>query len=385
MFNKPTKKRKRSLIVAVVIAALLDCAGTAFAQETITEESSTSESTDEQAAQTTDESPPTNKIEEQALKEEAQKQDEQSTTATPTPATETVEQKKKADTLTTVFETLDVEQETISSQVETIAKSIDSFFADDNVFQEATASYVRITLDTVFKKNGEMGFAGDLKVKLDLPRTKKRLKLLIESDPQSETKDDLENIPKQVAEEKNYFISLEREVNKQGRWDVRPALGIKARIPPDPFVRLRAIRYFDLDSWLLRVSANAFWFNSTGFGANSTFDFDHALSKTMLARSSTTYSWEEQDLFRRLEQVFSIYQNLDERQSLVYQVGLDATDEFDWNVEDYYARIRYRKDIHKHWLFAEISPQYTFLREMDYQPDRSITFRLEVVFGKGQP
>ena len=226
-----------------------------------------------------------------------------------------------------------------------------------------------------------MGFAGDLKLRIDLPRTERRLKLLIETDPQRDNTNQLENVPIDVVQEKDYFLSLERQ-RKRGAWDVRPALGIKAHFPPDPFVRLRAFRYVDLNTWLLHVSGNAFWFNSSGWGMNTSLEFDRALSASFLFRSGTTFSWEEEEKFRRIEQVFTLFQRIGDRVNLAYETGIHFDDEMDWDSNLYYGRVRYRQDIHKNWLFAEIIPQLTYREENNFEDEFSLTFRLEMVFGR---
>ncbi|KAF0191958.1 MAG: hypothetical protein FD165_1292 [Gammaproteobacteria bacterium] len=280
-----------------------------------------------------------------------------------------------------IFEKIDVAHAAVSSRIERTARWLDRFFADDKVFEEATGSYARVNLDSVFEPGGAIGFSGDIRLKIDLPRTQQRLKLLIESDPQRENRTDLENVPVDVVAEKSYSLSLERQLQQAHRWDVRPALGIKAHTPLDPFARLRAIRYFNLQKVMARVSSSAFWFDSSGFGANFGIEFDRALSDVFLLRSGTGLTWEEAEKFRRIEQQFSLFHRLDDRRNLAYQIGILADDEFNWRVNTYYFRIRYRKDLHDGWVFAEIIPQWTYREETNFDDEPSLTLRLEAVFG----
>ena len=272
---------------------------------------------------------------------------------------------------------------TLSGRIETMAKSIDEFFAEDKVFEEATKSYARVRLDTVFREYGDNGFAGDLKLRVDLPRTKERFRLLIETDPQRDTTEKLEDVPADVVEEKSYFLSIERQLRESGKWDIRPALGIKLHLPPDPFARLRAFRYIGLDKWLLRLSGNAFWFDSNGWGGNTSMEFDRPLSDEILFRATSVLSWQEQEKFRRFDQAFSLFQRIDHRRSLVYEIGALTDDAESWDANTYFMQIRYRKDVHKGWLFAEVVPRNTFLETAGFHPEPSFTLRLEMVFGKG--
>lgn len=281
-----------------------------------------------------------------------------------------------------IVETLEVAHATVSSGIERSARWLDRFFASDRVFEEETDTYARLTLDTVFEPRGEVGFSGDLRFRIDLPRTEKRLKLLIESDPQRETRDDLRDVPADVVSETNYSLSIERQLRQARRWDVRPALGVKAHTPLDPFARLRAIRYFGLgENVVARVSGSVLWFDSSGWGAHSGVELDRALGHALLARSGTAFGWEEEDKFRRITQEFSLFHRLSDRQNMAWQIGAAADDQFDWDVNTYYWRVRFRQDVHRRWLFAEVIPQVTYREETGFDDEPSLTLRLEAVFG----
>lgn len=281
-----------------------------------------------------------------------------------------------------ILEKIEVAHATVSERIERSAQWLDGFFASDRIFDEATDTYARVNLDTVFEPRGEIGFAGDLRLKIDLPRTERRLKLLIESDPQRETRDDLQDVPADVVSENNFSLSLERQLREARHWDIRPAIGVKAHTPLDPFTRLRAIRYFGLGKVVSRVAATGLWFDSSGWGANLGVEFDRAIGPAYLARSGTGFGWEEEDKFRRITQEFSLFHRMDEHRNMAYQIGVLADDEFDWDVNTYYWRVRFRKDIHEGWLFAEIIPQVTYHEETDFDDEPSLTLRLEAVFGR---
>ncbi len=272
---------------------------------------------------------------------------------------------------------------TLSSSLEAAARRIDGFFATDQSFAEATDTYARLRMDTIIEDEGDIGFKADVKIKLDLPRTERRFKLLIESDPQGAPGTEPQERPIQSIQEQDYFLSIESTLREGARWDVRPAIGIKLHTPVDPFARLRAIRYFDLGDWLLRSSPEVFWFNSEGLGALIDIDLDRALTPKVLFRSSTTPSWLKEEDFGRVDQRFTLYRHIDDRHTLSYQIGLHAKDDPAWRVEDYFAATSYRIRVHKKWLFLEFIPSLSFPASEDYDMEPRVTLRLEGVFGKG--
>src|SRR3569832_966776 len=213
----------------------------------------------------------------------------------------------------------------VSHSLESMARIIDAFFAADQTFEESTRSYARVRIDTKLDIDLQIGFDGDVRVKIDLPRTERKLKLLIESDVTTRTgvPDRLDDSPIVVVRRQDYLLSLER-VNEVNKWDVRPAAGIKLRWVPDPFLRLRATRYHDLSGWLMRTAGSVFWFTSDGLGANTTLDFDRPVGDMMFFRSSTILRCQENDLFLTADLQLSLYLLLDPKVYLVYQVGVRA-------------------------------------------------------------
>src|SRR3569623_2773699 len=186
----------------------------------------------------------------------------------------------------------------VSHSLESMARNIDAFFAADQPIEERTRRYARVRIDTKLDNDLQIGFTGAVREKIDLPRTERKLKLLIESDDTTRTgvPDRLDDIPFAVVRRQDYLLSLAR-VNEVNKWDVRPAAGIKLRWVPDPFLRLRATRYHDLSGWLMRPAGSVFWFTSDGLGANAPLDFARPVGDMMFFRSSAILRWQGNDQF----------------------------------------------------------------------------------------
>src|SRR3569623_1578171 len=119
----------------------------------------------------------------------------------------------------------------VSHGLERMVRRIDSFFAADQAFEESTRSYARLRFDTILDQDMQISFDGDVRVRIDLPRTERKLKLLIESDTR-DTTDPTQNqnaqTPVDAVKRPDYLISVE-QVQELNAWDVRPAAGIKLR------------------------------------------------------------------------------------------------------------------------------------------------------------
>src|SRR3569833_2936047 len=58
----------------------------------------------------------------------------------------------------------------VSHSLESMARNIDAFFAADQTFEESTRSYARVRIDTKLDNDLQIGFNGDVRGKIDLPR-----------------------------------------------------------------------------------------------------------------------------------------------------------------------------------------------------------------------
>ncbi len=277
----------------------------------------------------------------------------------------------------------------ISRGLSSAVTRVDRFFATENVFEEINTSYARVPLDMILEENGEYVFKARIKGKLDLPHAKRRFKLIIEStvvEDLSETAP-LAETPPQALVENDYFLSLEVQLKKTGRWKIRPATGVEFRWPPDLFGRLRAIRYFALGRrWLGRFSSTAVYLLEAGAEVEANQQFSRALHKNFLFRSQSSLKWTQEKTYTEAAQTFSVYQHLSRQANLAYHFGIFANDQAGhWQVSQHRLWLRYRRLMYKDWLFMDLIPELRFPHGEDYRPTYYLTLRIEPVFGTALP
>src|SRR5690606_11815612 len=105
---------------------------------------------------------------------------------------------------------------------------------------------------------------------LDLPTTRERLRLIIESDPE-ETQGTLaeqgsQRLRGDSQSAGDTVVGLSRLTDRDWKqhWDTRFSAGIKVRLPLDPYLRWDAKRLWDLGDgpWMLASENRLSWFNS---------------------------------------------------------------------------------------------------------------------------
>jgi hypothetical protein len=278
--------------------------------------------------------------------------------------------------------TVDTLHAGISSGVERSARRIDSFFADDRFYADATKSYARLSGQSTWENGEDTESEARIRVRIDLPGTRQRLRLFVEGgDPDESEGTASDSIPN-ALDDNDYNIGLEAQLRNTGKWDIRPAIGVKASSTPDPFVRLRAIRYEKLDGWLMRFSAGVAEFVDDGTELQTRVDFDRKIKPDWLFRSTSRVRYRDSKDRTDLLQQFTVFQKLNTRVGLAYDVGVRVDDDPDWEVDQYFAQLRARFRVYKKWFFVELKPQVVFREEDDYDPSYLFSLRADVVFGE---
>ncbi len=276
----------------------------------------------------------------------------------------------------------------LSRNVEVLARKIDTFFGTERAFEESSGTYIQARGSLIYQKHGDVDFDGNIKAKLDLPNLKKKLSLVIESD----TDDNLD--PKgqittgtakvtDTFDSKKASASLQYVLREERFWDVRLQPGIKLHWPPETFLRLRMRRIQPIsENWLSRVTLTPGWYDPRGWEVRLRHDFDRDAGQGSLFRIASEATWlVKEDRNVGLVQSFAYAHPLTRRAQMAYEAGVTfETDPTFWDTS-YFSSIRYRRNIHRGWVFLELKPQVLFERDRDFKPDPSFALTLEIVFG----
>ena len=284
---------------------------------------------------------------------------------------------------------LDVRQEKLSSRLENYARNIDHFFGDDRAFFDANETTGQISFGMYPKEAEGARFDFRVRVKVDLPRTKQRLRLLIESDPRElgeSTRADSSFVG--AAQKANYSLAVETQLQDTGKWEISPATGIKiSSWPPDPYFRIRAVRHESINDWLLRYTAGANYYVVKGPTINTHLDFDRSWVDDKLLRFGSDLEWKKDRENNNHEvvtasQSVTLFHALSERTSMAYSTGVSGDDDPLWWVDAYSFTASYRRAIYKQWMYASINPELIFPRDRNFSATWGIQLRLEAFLGK---
>jgi hypothetical protein len=287
------------------------------------------------------------------------------------------------------FNYVDEERDYLSSKFVSLTRNLDSFFADDRNYQESNNSLVQLDLVKVAGYGGDRKFLLSGRAKLDLPSTQKRFHLLLETNPDKNVTGDpkkAQTIPKnKVAGPESYSAAVRYEKAKvqEKPWYLSSDLGVKFQgIQTNPFARARGSYAVTVNDWRAKAAETVFWFNTIGAGETTQLDVEHILSEPMLFRVTSNATWLNDKQNFDLRQDFSVYQNLNERSALLYQVSMAGVSNPQWQLNEYVAMMQYRYRLHKQWVFLEVSPQVHFPKADNFKSNLTLSVRLEMVLDK---
>jgi hypothetical protein len=284
---------------------------------------------------------------------------------------------------------IDTSRDYVSGKIISFATEIDRFFANDRDFQESNNSMLQLALTKVSGYGGDSKIGLSARANLNLPYAEKRLHLLIESNPDQssiiepspQTKNKAINT--QVTVPQSYGLALRYEKLKE---ELKPFhlsadAGLKFQgVNVNPFIRSRGSYSLPLDKWRLKAAESVYWFNTLGVGETTQLDLEHVLSKSTLFRASSNLTWLNDKQNFDIRQDLSIYQTMNERNAILYQISAIGVSNPQLEVTEYIGSVFYRYKLHKDWVFFELSPQLHFLKTNNFDASFSLGMRLEFLF-----
>ena len=291
-----------------------------------------------------------------------------------------------------IFDSIDTPRDYLSGKIVSFATDIDRFFGNDRNYQESNKSVVQLGLARATGYGGDRKLVLSARANLNLPSTEKKLHLLIESNPdQNITGEPAPNqntaINNQVSGPQSYGLALRYEKVKEElkALHISADAGLKFQgININPFMRARSSYSIPFETWRLKAAESVYWFNTIGAGETTQVDLEHFLSEPVLFRATSNATWLNNKQNFDLRQDLSVYQTLDERTALLYQVSAIGVSNPQVELTEYVAQILYRYRLHREWIFFELNPQVIFPKVNNFNSSFALTMRLEMLFDQSR-
>ncbi len=279
-------------------------------------------------------------------------------------------------------------RESVGNWVDNTSRRIDGFFGSDDHMKVNNESYLRFGQEIDWMEGD--GTRGDttLRYRIDLPTSEDRLRLVIESDPE-ESQGTLEEqgsgrLANDQRDRRSSTLGLDwlESRDKRENWSNRIGAGVRLRLPLDPYVRFTSERLWQLGEgpWQLESNNRVSWFNNEGYSARTRWDIGRPLSERRHLRFITTVQWREEEDKLEYSEVAEINHRINRRSALRYSAIAIGESASNPRMTNYYLQTRYRRDLHKGILFADVIPELHFQRDVSYDPRWAMTLRLEMYF-----
>jgi hypothetical protein len=269
-----------------------------------------------------------------------------------------------------------------SEDINSLAVNIDRFFAGDEARAD-NESYLRLRAGMVWSRGGNLSSDSDVKLKLDLPGSKKRWKLIFESD--SDDQNSLETQTRATSPTNRQFTDTESSsgalryvVDDTGKWKKDLDIGVYGSTPLDPFARYQLRRTAQLgNDWSLYFKESMYYFNQDGWGQKTTFSVEKPINSHYLWRNRVDAKFSDDDNVLETAFVTSTVHVLDDWRAIDYAVGVVTTNRPVSETTVYFINATYRKRLYKDWLFFDIRPELAFPRDIGFKPSPSLTFGVD--------
>lgn len=272
--------------------------------------------------------------------------------------------------------------ETVSKTIGNWSTNIDSFLSGTQS-REPSDSYLEVRFGSVLSGSDRTGFF-DFRTRLKLPNTQDRLRLIVESEPDSLAPESLRGESSQQngvvnSALKSNISAAVRYIKDDIGLDVDT--GIRVDFPLDPFLRLRLKQGEVNGSWRWWQNQEAFAYYSKGIGARYALGLGYAKTPTLNFGTDFGVTWLDKDGLFYVRENFLIQHRLDEKNRLGYQLSFLQSGQHSIESDSFLYNVQYERLLYKDWLIGQIRPQFTHEADDDYEGKFSLTLSLAILLG----
>jgi hypothetical protein len=260
------------------------------------------------------------------------------------------------------------------------SRYIDSWLSGEESTSD-NKSRVNISIEQFVAKSGEWETDVNIRGKLDIPNTKRKLKLFFDSDTNDQSS--LEDKKLNTTQDTFTTVGI-GQIRETKNFQVETQVGAKFRYPVDPFARVKAEITGNLsDNWLNGFTQKVWYFHEDGWGESSEYFLQTQLDERYELRISTEAQYQKQDEEFELGQFFTLYERIPGSHWHSYTFGVTGSNQPNPRVNTYFFAANYRQPIFKDWIFLTIDPRVRFLREDSWRPSPELELRIDIFFQQG--
>jgi hypothetical protein len=273
-------------------------------------------------------------------------------------------------------------RDSISSSWLSTARSIDSWMSGEQS-NGKNKSRINLGVKQSFKKTGDWETDLYIRGKLDIPNTKRKLKLFFDSD----TNDQNSLEDKRLNDTEGSFSTagVSRE-QKLKYFDISNDIGAKFRIPFDPFYRFKAKHKRELnDLWNMGFEQRLWYYHQKGWGESSELYFSRPLSDHHSLTLSTEVQYQKRYEEFEFGQFVTLHQKIPDNHWHSFTLGITGSSQPDQQTDSVFLSASYKQLIYKDWLVFSTKPILRFPDSDNWKPNPELELRLDMFFQESTP
>lgn len=283
------------------------------------------------------------------------------------------------------------QERTQGIKVQKLGEWADRTLSGSDQHLPGNTSYLRIGFAAESEYSNLAQFKPEARFRLDIPTTRKKLRLVIESESE-------ELIPLEERRRDRQLTESSRTDTKAtgalrflstigDTIDLSNDFGARLHTPPDVFWRATAQKRWQLNSdWFAHARQRFYYYHQDGWGERTQFNAGRLVWGGWAFQSSSELEWVHRDRKFVAAQIFSVQKRLNSRSSVTPRLGVLGESKPSWRTSSVFADLTWRYRLYSDWVFAELIPALTFPRDESFSDQASVIFRLELYFsGSIQP
>jgi hypothetical protein len=278
----------------------------------------------------------------------------------------------------------------VAAKWEQFNRSVDMFFTNQGSRNQENKSSVMV-YSSFYKKEGrpvEKDF--DFQLRIDLPNTTKKLKIVIEkqqdeiSDALSDSSVSNKSVSKNGrvidGKRENHYAAGANFLLTQSKYFVSLVnFGIRLDMPLNPFAKLELQKDIKTKHMNIELSQKILYYRQAGLQEISQITLNKKFNKKVQLDFINSLVWSEETDYLILRNSFVLYHSLGHEKGLTYSVGAN-TRFHPYRYDSFDTSLSYRQLVYKDWLYGTWTVGADFPKANDYTDEKFVQFRIDIYF-----
>ncbi|MBX2838794.1 MAG: hypothetical protein KTR35_18185 [Gammaproteobacteria bacterium] len=310
----------------------------------------------------------------------------------PALAQESASEDDESSIFTNVGSFVDSAQQSATDRFNNWVLQVDDFFGGDQSVSGINQSWARLRIDAVQPGAEDTKIRGTVKLRLVLPRSEQRFRLLLSTEDEDASSSDpsragTANANARDDQDVSFALRFIRSARTSGSLN----FDVGARIRDDKgqaFGRINSSWKSTTESgWHSNLTNNLFYYSSSGYENRLRFDLRKPWfgSEKVFFRTSTNFNWRKGRKGAAISETLGLYGQINPRTALAgeaifeYSTALneDATDRYHGSE----LRLRLRQNVWRPYFYYEIWPSVSWPSINGYKKAYGGLIRVEFVIG----